>query len=296
MSTHDYSQRFLFEDHDIRGEFVRVESSYQQSLENSDYPLVIQKLLGEMICASILLSSIIKYEGHVAIHAQGHGPASLLIAECNEKNGIRATAHINEEAQHLPLTATLQEILQNGQLAITIQAEKGKPYQGIVPLSGDTLAHCLETYFLQSEQLPTRIYLAANSVSAGGLLLQQLPSRDSLQETSKEPNWEHLSLLLDTLTPVELTSLSSETLIHRLFSEENIRVFNKQHCRFHCRCSREKTLFAIATMEHDELEEILAEKDSILVDCQFCNTRYEFQRSDLHELNNEHSEASLSLH
>ena len=296
MSTHDYSQRFLFEDHDIRGEFVRVESSYQQSLEKSDYPLIIQKLLGEMICASILLSSILKYEGHVAIHAQGHGPASLLIAECNEKNGIRATAHINEDAQHLPLTATLQDILQNGQLAITIQPVKGKQYQGIVSLTGDTLAHCLEDYFLQSEQLPTRIYLAANSISGGGLLLQQLPNSEPLQETDRKASWEHLTTLSGTLTTQELTTLSSETLLHRLFSEENIRMFSKQDCSFHCRCSREKTLFAIATMEYRELEEILAEKDSILVDCQFCNTRYEFQRSDLQELKSECPEASLSLH
>lgn len=282
MNNKDYSQRFIFEDLDIRGEFVHLESSYQAVLSNGDYPEVIQRLLGELVCASVLLSSILKYEGRLAIHAQSEGPVKLLVAECSDENGVRAIAHFDEERmtdfdQNTPLSA----LITGGQLAIMIQPAKGKQYQGIVPLSGNTLAECLESYFEQSEQLPTRIYLAADQQKAGGLLLQQLPGNpDGLTEEASN-QWEHITTLANTTRSQELTELSANTLLSRLFVEESIRAFEVQSVNFQCRCSKEKTRFALSAMERHELEEIIEKKQCIAVDCQFCTTRYEFTRDDL---------------
>ena len=282
MNNKDYSQRFIFEDLDIRGEFVHLENSYQSVLSNGDYPEVIQRLLGELVCASVLLSSILKYEGRLAIHAQSEGPVKLLVAECSDKNGVRAIAHFDEERltdfdQNTPLSA----LITGGQLAIMIQPAKGKQYQGIVPLSGNTLAECLEGYFEQSEQLPTRIYLAADQQKAGGLLLQQLPgSPDGVTEEASN-QWEHITTLANTTRSQELTELSADTLLSRLFVEESIRAFEVQSVNFQCRCSKEKTRFALSAMERHELEEIIEKKQCIAVDCQFCSTRYEFTRDDL---------------
>jgi molecular chaperone Hsp33 len=282
MNNTDYSQRFIFEDLDIRGEFVHLENSYQAVLSNGEYPEVIQRLLGELVCASVLLSSILKYEGRLAIHAQSEGPIRLLVAECSDENGVRAIAHFDEESligcdENTPLNA----LITGGQLAIMIQPTKGKQYQGIVPLSGNTLAECLEGYFEQSEQLPTRIYLAADQQKAGGLLLQQLPGNPSslTEETSNQ--WQHITTLADTTRSQELTELSANTLLNRLFAEDAIRAFEVQNVNFQCRCSREKTRFALSAMERHELEDIIEKKQCIAVDCQFCTTRYEFTRDDL---------------
>ena len=282
MSSTDYSQRFLFEALDIRGEFVHLENSYQAVLSNGEYPEVIQHLLGELVCASVLLSSILKYEGRLAIHAQSEGPVSLLVAECSDKKGIRAIAHFDEQSvAGLDKSMPLSALISGGQLAIMIQPTTGKQYQGIVPLSGKTLAECLERYFEQSEQLPTRIYLAADQRKAGGLLLQQLPkSQDALSEEARN-QWEHITTLADTTRSQELTELPAETLLNRLFVEDAIRAFEAQNVSFQCRCSKEKTRFALSVMEKHELEEILEKKQCITVDCQFCTTRYEFTRDDL---------------
>ncbi|MBL4606747.1 MAG: Hsp33 family molecular chaperone HslO [Pseudomonadales bacterium] len=282
MNSKDYNQRFIFEDLDIRGEFVHIETSYQTVLSKNDYPEVIQRLLGELVCASVLLSSILKYEGRLAIHAQSEGPIRLLVAECSNTNGVRAIAHFSEESlSKLDDNASLNTLIPNGKLAIMIQPTSGKQYQGIVPLSGNTLAECLEGYFEQSEQLPTRIYLAADQHKAGGLLLQQLPGNNDRLSEEVSNQWEHITTLASTTRSQELTELSADTLLSRLFAEETIRAFEPQSVSFQCRCSREKTRSALAAMGRHELEDIIEKKTYISVDCQFCTTRYRFTRDDL---------------
>ena len=285
MTNKDYSQRFIFENLDIRGEFVHMERSYQTVQSKGNYPEVIQRLLGELICASVLLNSILKYEGHVAIHAQSNGPVRLLVAECSDKNGIRAIAHFDEhKLESLNENTPLNALIPDGQLAIIIQPKKGKQYQGVVPLSGGTLAECLEMYFEKSEQLPTRIYLAADSKKAGGLLLQRLPERNASMPEEGDNQWQHVITLASTTRADELTGLSADDLLNRLFVEDDIRAFEAQPILFKCRCSREKTLLALSAMERNELEEIIEEKGAISVDCQFCTTRYAFTFDDLGHL------------
>lgn len=279
MAEKDYSQRFLFEESAVRGEFVQLQDSYQTILSKHDYPAVVQHLLGELLCATVMLSSLLKFEGHLSIHAKSEGPVTLLVAECDERGGVRAIAHVMPDACFSEQD-DVRSLLPNGMLVISIQPAQGKAYQGIVPLSGATLAHCFENYFQQSEQLPTRFYLAADSSRAAGLMLQQLPSDASLEEQTMH-DWAHLTILADTVRANELLALSVQDLLQRLFVEETLRLFEPKSVNFHCRCSREKTEFALAVMGATELEEILAEKSCVTVDCQFCATRYEFSRHDL---------------
>lgn len=282
MKDKDYSQRFLFEDYSVRGESVQLERSYQTLLSKSVYPPVVQRLLGELVCAVVMLGSLLKFKGHLAIHAKSEGPVHLLVAECNESGGIRAVAHLQPDFNFQD-SDSLHVLLPNGLLAILIQPAQGKQYQGVVPLTGNTLAQCLELYFQQSEQLATRIYLTADGHAAAGLMLQQLPPESPLTGDA-ELHWEHLTLLADTVREDELLELSTELLLQRLFAEDLIRLFDKQPVDFCCRCSREKTEFALTVMERDELEEIIAQKSRITVDCQFCCARYEFSRRDLDHL------------
>ena len=287
MNNKDYSQRFIFENLDIRGEFVHLEHSYQTILSKSEYPEVIQRLLGELVCASVLLSSLLKYEGRLAIHAQSEGPVRLLLAECSDKNGIRAIAHYDEnKINSLDNNVSLDSLIGDGKLSIMIQPAKGKQYQGVVPLNGNTLAECLQTYFEQSEQLPTRIYLAADQQKAGGLLLQRLPETNNNINEEANGQWQHITTLASTTRSHELTELSADSLLSRLFVEEEIRAFEPQVVQFQCRCSREKTQLALSAMEYSELDDIIREKGCISVDCQFCTTRYEFTRNDVEQMTN----------
>jgi len=278
MQNKDYSQRFIFENYAIRGESVHLERSYQTLLSKNAYPLVVQRLLGELVCAAVMLSSMLKFKGHLAIHAKSEGPVQMLVAECSESAGIRAVAHLHPDASFTEHDS-LHTLLPEGILVISIQPAQGRQYQGVVPLTGDALSHCLELYFQQSEQLATRIYLTANGETASGLLLQHLPSELSVEDTAL--HWQHATVLADTVRDAELLELSTEALLRRLFAEEVLRLFEQRPVTFYCRCSREKTEFALSVMERAELEEIIAQKTRITVDCQFCCTRYEFSRRDL---------------
>lgn len=284
MAPPDYSQRFIFEDLDIRGEYVHLENTFQTVLSKNQYPKIVQLLLGELISATVLLNSILKFEGYLAIHAQGNGPIRLLVSECSDENGVRAIAHFSEEQiNELENHTSLSDLIAKGKLAILIQPTQGKQYQGIVPLSGNTLAECLEHYFEQSEQLATRIYLTSDSRIAGGLLLQQLPAEQEPSNNKEHTrhNWEHATSLANTLRHEELLHLPADKLLNRLYAQDAIRIFEPQQVSFKCRCSREKTSVALRSLTKNELEDIIKEKQSISVDCQFCTKRYEFTRRDL---------------
>ena len=151
----DHKQRFLFPDSDIRGELVQVESSVRRILEGHNYPLAVQGLIGEAVAAVALLASTLKFKGRLALQAQGKGPVSLLLAECSHDGELRALARHSDgqDWSH----GDIQTLIGEGTMVITITPDQGRQYQGIVPLSGDTLAECLQGYFQQSEQLPTSL-------------------------------------------------------------------------------------------------------------------------------------------
>lgn len=281
----DLLQRFLFEGTAVRGEVAQLESSFQTVLARHDYPPRVQTLLGELMTAALLLSATLKFEGSLILQARGHGPLDTLMAECNHRRELRAIAHVSPQWSAAHEQAPLAELLADGQLAITIDPKQGQRYQGVVPLDGANLAECLEHYFAQSEQLPTRLWLSAEAGRAGGLLLQVLPGgQDELDAEGDRP-WLRLSQLAATVTAAELYELSSETLLYRLFHEETVRLQPPDAACFRCHCSRARTENALLAMGVEDLRALLAEKQGeIKAACQFCNQLYRFDRIDIENL------------
>src|SRR5690606_4905754 len=213
MRLHDNLQRFVFEDTPIRGEIVRLDATWRAVLERKDYPPGVREVLGETMAAAALLASTLKFEGKLIIQIQGDGPIKLLMAECSESGAMRALAHWDGEVQSAPLDA----LVGSGRFAITIDPrDAGERYQGIVGLEGGSIAAALEHYFAQSEQLDTRLWLAADREQAAGMLLQKLP--DSQHEDADA--WNRAVHLGSTLTRFELLSLPVRDILRRLYHEE----------------------------------------------------------------------------
>jgi len=276
----DQSQRFIFEDTDIRGEVIHLSSSYQDILANQNYSEPVAKLLGEFLCASALLSSTIKFEGSLTLQARSEGEISLIMAESSSDLSLRAIA----KADDITGTSDFQELLSNGQLSITIDPVDGNRYQGIVSLEGNDLAGCIESYFRQSEQLNTRLFLTADDMSCAGMLIQQLPATLKISEEARDIQWEHVTKLADTLTAEELLSLNINDLLFRLYHQDKVRLFEAKQYRFQCSCSRERTMNALTTLSPEELSEIIVAQGAIDINCEFCNARYLFEQADIDHL------------
>lgn len=284
MNYHDTSRRFMIDNSAIRGEWCLLESTYQTVMAKHDYPLEIQGLLGEMMAAAVMLSSILKFEGRFTLQARGKGPIQLATVECTHDKHLRSVARWQGDVNGLGFT----ELLQSASLAITIEPEKGENYQGIVPLEHDSLAQCLEFYFEQSEQLDTRIWLHQGNGKAAGLMIQVLPfnSSDALNTNDEiqAEDWQRVTTLADTLTAEEHLAISVEALLHRLYHEENVRLFDAEHVDFRCSCSKAKMSSALVSLGKEELLQILQEQEHIQMNCEFCNTSHQFDKVDIHML------------
>lgn len=291
----DFIQRFHFLESPVRGEMAQLDESYQAVLERHDYPARVQALLGELMTASVLLAATLKFEGSLILQARGQGVLSALMAECNDAGQVRAIAQMDEPWSAALDSQPLEALFPNGQLAITIEPQQGERYQGIVPLQGQSLAHCLEHYFDQSEQLPTRLWLAADEGQAGGLLLQILPGAQDADQADSDI-WPRLQQLAGTVKAEELTLLPATELLYRLFHEENVELLQEDAVSFHCNCSRERTEQALISLGEAELRDIVAEQGRIQVSCQFCHQEYAFDPIDVEQLIRGGSGQTSQLH
>lgn len=277
MASQDQFQRFIFEDSQVRGAWVRLADSYQEIASQAPYPTVIRQLLGESLAASVLMSGTLKFEGTLSLQASGQGPLRTLMTECSHDRYLRGLARFDE----IPDTAdSLDQLLGEGKMAITITPEQGQRYQGVVPREHESLARCLEDYFERSEQIATSLVLFADQDQSAGLLLQRLPG-------GTEPDddlWRRVNHLASTLKPDELLGLDSETVLHRLFHEETVRLFDADPVAFRCSCSRERTLGALEAIGQKECYDIIEERGAIDMDCQFCHAHYRFDRNDIDQL------------
>lgn len=289
----DFVQRFHFSDSPVRGELVQLGDSVEAVLDRHAYPDRVARLLAEAMAASVLLTSTLKFEGSLILQARGNGPLETLMVECNHRRELRGIAQLSESwtdaAESLPLSLLFGE----GQLSITIDPEKGERYQGIVPLDGETLAQCLEHYFAQSEQLPTRLWLAADGENAAGLLLQVLPGHDQGEDADI---WPRLCQLSDTVTAAELLELPATELLYRLYHEETAELLETDEVCFRCNCSRERTEQVLLSLGEEELRDIVVEQGAIDISCQFCNQEYHFDPIDVEQLLRGGSGGSHQLH
>ena len=287
MSKVDQLQRFLFDKPNIRGEIVQLNDVWQTMEANHNYPPVIREYLGEVVAAAVLLSATIKFEGSLTIQASGDGPLSLMVVECRSDFGVRSVAKFKEP---LPEPADIKTLLGKSNLVITIEQTLTKErYQGIVALEGNTIAEFLEAYLQRSEQLETRIFLAADKHTVSGLLLQQLPGKNE-----DEHSWDRITHLGSTIKKEELLELEATEVIHRLYHEEDVRLFEPEQIHFQCSCSREKVSNMLRSIGEEEAAGIIKEQGAISVDCEFCGTTYEFDEIDIAEIYASNNPASSS--
>ncbi len=273
----DCSRRFIFEEADIRGEIVALDTAYRAVIDIHQYAPGVSRLLGEFQAAAVLLTATLKFAGKLVLQARSDGQIPLLMVECSSDRDLRAIARGADEAT----SDQFNELLPGGQLAITIDPNRGRRYQGIVPLLPDSLAASLEGYFARSEQLQTRLWLACDGQSAAGMLLQQLPVQQVEDPEQRQEDWRHACTLAATVTPGELLALSAPDLLGRLYAEDPVRLFEALPVRFSCSCSRARTLQALLALDPAEVQELLEELGCITMDCEFCNQRYSFVAEDL---------------
>jgi len=275
MSDNDRLYRFLIENSHVRGELVHLNATWQAVLERADYPDTVKNMLGEALAACALLAATIKFSGSLILQIRGDGPLHLLVVQTTSEGSMRAIARWNGQVPE----QGLHDIFGQGQMVITIEPIDGEPYQGIIALEGEHLKDALEAYFTQSEQLNTRLWLAADNKSCGGFLLQELPNNKD-----DDFSWEHFNHLADTLRDEEILQLPAQDILHRLFHEEDIRLFDPEPMCFRCSCSKERISSMLLSLGSDEVHDILEEQGKIKVDCEFCNAHYEFDRIDVDAL------------
>jgi molecular chaperone Hsp33 len=277
MKETDVLRRFLFDDLAVRGEWLNLTASWQAAKQHHQYPEAAMQKLGEALAAAALLSATIKFDGTLILQVQGDGAIKSMVAQSTNNREIRGWIRC---ADTMP-DDNLQNLLGEGYMALTIEPKEGEPYQGIVPLTGEHLAGSVENYFSQSEQLKTRLWLFANKHQAAGFLIQELPSEKGEQDLE---DWTRIEALSHTITEEELLTLSCEDLLHRLFHEEQLRLFEPEPVSFKCHCSPEKVGSTLLSLGRDAIDELLAEQDTIVADCEFCSAKYSFDKVDVERI------------
>ena len=296
-TTQDTLQKFIFDNAAVKGEFVEISDTWREVQQRHDYPPAVKTVLGEMLAAAALLSANLKFNGAIIMQIHGDGPVRLLVVECDSDLRLRATAKLAPDAV-VADDANLTDLLNvhgKGRFVITLdpldKMPGQQPYQGIVPLDGDDMATVIENYMLRSEQLDTRLWLAADATVSRGLLLQKLPrhsGKDDQVEQASEADeletWNRAVMLASTLKQEELLSTDIQTLMNRLFWEETIRVFEPAHPQFHCSCTREKVGNMLKMLGQEEVDDALAELGHLGINCDFCGKHYEFDKVDCAQL------------
>ena len=301
----DELQRFLFDGLPVRGAVVRITDGWQELLARRDaahaHPPPVRALLGEMVAAGVLMQAGIRFDGALVLQAYGDGPVKLAVAEVGSDFAFRATAKLVGD---VPAGAGLEALLNvhgQGRCAITLDPRSKRPgqqpYQGVVPLHGDRreplqrLEQVLEHYMLQSEQLDTRLVLAADDVVAAGLLLQRVPVDGAANlgarnedEIGRNEDYNRVALLAATLTRDELLALPPDRLLHRLFWDDPLRVFDPAVPRFACSCSRERVRNMLRGLGRAESDSLIAERGVVEVGCEFCGRQYRFDAVDVGEM------------
>ena len=261
------ARSFLFERLDVRGAWVQLGAAWREMTAGRAYPPPVLELLGQMAAVTTLIAANLKQAGRLTFQLQGNGPVSMLVMDCDEQLRLRGMARAAPDVQAAPLPA----LLGDGALALTLDiAGMRQPYQSFVPLQGDTLAAVFEHYLAQSEQTPTRLWLAADGETAAGLFLQALPGAGERDADG----WNRVQMLADTVRPGELLGLGAIALIGRLFPEEDVRVYDPRPVSYYCPYDPAKIYAMLRGLGRAACESILAEHGEIRVHDDICNHEY----------------------
>ncbi|MES2369514.1 MAG: Hsp33 family molecular chaperone HslO [Pseudomonadota bacterium] len=263
----DRVRSFLFEQLDIRGAWVQLGGAWREMTAGRNYPEPVLELLGQLAAVTTLITANLKQAGRLTFQLRGDGDVSLLVIDCDEQLRLRGMAHAPSELS----SGSLPALLGDGSLTLILDtADMRQPYQSHVPLQGETLAAVFEHYLAQSEQAPTRLWLAANHEAAAGLFLQALPgaaARDA-------DGWNRVQILAGTVRADELLDLGAIKLIERLFPEEDVRVYDPRPVSYHCPYDPDKIYSMLRSVGRAECEAILAEQGEIRVHDDICNHEY----------------------
>jgi molecular chaperone Hsp33 len=285
VSATDLVRRFVLERHPIRGHAVRLSQSWLNLREHQDYPPAVQQLLGEAASAVILLAATLKFDGVLTLQMQGKGLVNLLVAQCTHDFKVRAMA------RHDPIggEAGFRSLAGEGQIVVTVEAaDRASSYQGVVPIAGNSLAESLEAYFLQSEQLPTRVLLAASPGVVAGMLVQRIPgdggTQAQLDEAALASAWQKADAAMSGLSRGQLLEDDVEQRLVDMFGVDEVRVFSGHEVKFECRCSRERVANVLRSLGVDEVRSVIAEQGACTVTCEFCQKPYKFDAIDVEQL------------
>lgn len=279
--TADTLQRFMFEHANIRGEIAHLNETYQAIIQQHPYPPMVKQLLGQALVSVILLTGSIKFEGNISLQFQGDERLPLLLVQCNHLLDVRGYAKYCKEDE----TVDYHAAFLTGKMMLTIaQDNQTQPYRSVVPIVSGHMSDNLMHYFAQSEQISSRVWLAANDEQASGMLLQLMPSQDTQpdgQTQQREEFWEYAVQIGQTITEHELLTLDNETLLHRLYHETQLRLYPARALRFQCRCNEERVKQALLVLGEKEVQALSQEKKVIDIRCDFCNKNFTFDAIDV---------------
>ncbi len=289
LETTDQVRRFIVENQPVRGHWVRLDSAWRELCAHADYPQPVRELLGQAVAASVLFAATLKFSGTLTLQLQGDGAVNLLVAQCTHDYRLRAVARFDAERvadiDTHDRDAFRKLVGTTGRVAVTVEAdERSSRYQGIVPLHGDSLADSLEAYFASSEQLPTRLILAADDERGAGFLVQKVPGAANADESDIEATWKNAQKGIEKLSSDDLLSRPVEELLERGFAEHDMRLFRGAPVQFECRCNQARVSGLLRALGADEVQDILREQGSVTVTCEFCHRPYRFGPSDIEAL------------
>src|SRR4051812_18394955 len=251
-------------------------------------PPAVQKLVGEAVSAAVLLAATLRFDGTLTLQLQGKGLVNLLVAQCTHDFKVRGMAR-HEPLADQEADAGFRSLAGDGQIIVTVEsADRGSSYQGVVPITGDSLAESLEAYFVQSEQLPTRVLLAATPGVVAGMLVQRIAGVGGKQPATDpaalEEAWMKADHAMQTLTPDQLLADDIEQRLVRMFGDDQVRAFSGHDVLFECRCSRERVANVLRSLGPDEVRSVIAEQGAVTVTCEFCQKPYRFDPIDAEQL------------
>lgn len=270
---HDKLQAFILNDGEYRGLFVHLDDCYRDVLSLHTYPKPLAHLLGEALASVTLLSYNLKQAGKLALQIETPGFIKTLVAEANHKRGIRGLIQWREN--YLPDSP----LLESGKFAITMMPKNSAYYQGVVPIIQHNIAASLEAYFTQSEQVFTRIHLASTDQKIAGLFMQKLPS-----DTAPTLDSNTLNVLFNTITDQELLEDQPEKLLHKLFHEYTVRLFEPEKIYFECTCTHGKMVNAVKMLGKEDALALISTHKQVEVICEFCNQHYGFDQDEVEQI------------
>jgi len=288
--SEDRVRRFVFERYPIRGHSVRMSQAWRSLREHRDYPPAVQQLVGEAVSAVVLLAATLKFDGTLTLQLQGKGLVNLLVAQCTHDFKVRGMArHDQLPSREEGETTGFRSLAGDGQIIVTVEsADRGSSYQGVVPITGDSLAESLEAYFLQSEQLPSRVLLASTPGVVAGMLVQRIAGVGGKQAPTDpaalEEAWMKADHAMQGLGAAQLLADDIEPRLVRMFGDDEVRVFSGHDVIHECRCSRERVANVLRSLGQEEVRGVIAEQGAVTVTCEFCQKPYRFDPIDAEQL------------